>query len=163
MLTLSERAVQSLVLTVAALLSVCLGACEAPTPKPPRPPQVTASKPSPAPTLAKWCYGGLLCESAEPLFGYRVPWACSNRDERRYLARCSMRYVPWQHMVEFFVSRYADVTVTTNRIDVVGRGAVVVPQAVTPTVDRGVLPPSLVVRRLANGIEIMALRGGGQP
>jgi hypothetical protein len=109
---------------------------------------------------AKWCNGGLLCEDRKQLAGYRVPWICSHRQHRKYLARCSMRHLQWQHLVEFFTSRYADVTVDDDTIRIVGRRSVTASAPVTRTAEMlGMQQASLVVQRLPNAIEITVLRG----
>lgn len=143
------------------VMAVASGACESPKGPTSRPQQTKRSaKKLIESTQAKWCNGGLLCEDREPLFGYRVPWVCSHREQSTYLARCSMRHLEWSHVVEFFSSRYKDVVVGDKTIRIVGRRSVAAATQVTPTrAQARPQPPSLLVQRFANAIEVTVMRG----
>lgn len=90
----------------ATVLALGVG-CEAPAP-------VVPAVPGPRPTAADpssriRCAGGLLCEAASPLCGWRVPAACERRSEQGYLCSCRLVAVRQAEVREFFASRYAAV------------------------------------------------------
>ena len=134
-------------------------ACDAPAESKPAGVMSVAQVPPKSRKLGKFCHGGLLCEDPDRLLGYRVPWICSNRQVSTYLARCSMRHLDWRLVVEFYRSRYADMTLTDGRLEIVGTRGVAGPEAVTPASKPGTQAPTLLVQRLANAIEITAVRG----
>jgi len=113
-------------------------------------------------TEARWCPGGLLCEDTKPLLGYRVPWACSSREVRTYVARCSTGYIAWEHIVEFFESRYAVIEheAAGGMLTITGRrGVVHLGRESTATDAPFAQPATLIVKRHGNGIEFTATRG----
>ncbi|HAN31335.1 MAG TPA: hypothetical protein DCQ06_07040 [Myxococcales bacterium] len=48
----------------------------------------------------------MLCESLEPVQGWRTPVACDWRAHRNRLSVCEISGVPAEAVVEFFASRY---------------------------------------------------------
>lgn len=116
------------------------------------------------PSQKKWCPGGLLCEDAALLAGYRVPWSCDRRDNRKWLARCTIFEVPWERVVEFFQSRYGRVQVGPRWLLITGKDGVfaAIPRPSSPTI--ALAAPAartsqLRVMRFERSAEIIVMRG----
>ena len=125
-------------------------------------PDPVRALPGKAPVRGKFCPGGLLCEDDKRLFGFRVPWICSHRQASQRIARCSMRHMEWALVVEFFRSRYANIRQRDGVVEITGLRGVSGPEAVTKTNEEGLQPPTLLVQKLPNAIEITAVRGDAQ-
>ncbi len=140
--------------------SAPIGGCtkDATSPPPPAPAPVPANAEN---SGRKWCPGGLLCEDAETLMGYRVPWACGRREVSSRISRCAVRHVNWRPVVEFFKTRYRDVTVTERDVVVRGTSGVHMPVGATPVGQRfGEVPPMLRATRHERAAEIVVITGG---
>ncbi len=115
---------------------------------PPRPSAVVlAPKPHSEESV---CPGGLLCEAATPLLGWRVPVGCEPEVTRQRVQACWLPHVAFDRIDEFFRSRYHVVASP--------EGLTVHSLRVFPP---GVDPPLLQVSRRPEGVELVALAGGG--
>ena len=109
-----------------------------------KPAQRLITKPAPRPTR---CPGGLLCEAVEPLSGWRVPQACTERVVLRYYATCRLLRVDWGDIREFFGTRYDQVVDDAKGLHIVGPKAGPVDAAVA----------ELRVVRHGHWVEVLAL------
>lgn len=95
-----------------------------------------------------WCPGGLLCESATPLRGWRVPRACADRVDAPLLATCWLNGGDLQPIWEFYRTRYAQVSATPRGLHV--KAAPSAP---------GRAPAELHVTRMGGRYRVLALPG----
>ena len=125
-------------------------ACGRPAP-PPRP--TTTSPPPPVLPLA--CPGGLVCEAAVAVDGWRVPSGCHARALTPSTRECLLEGVDWERLGEFLRSRYPHAVLGPKFIRVSGQE----PPLAAPNQLLAPPPPLLIAVRRANDVEMRFLAG----
>jgi hypothetical protein len=132
-------------------LALCLAfaACTSPEPAVPRRAPAAVVAPQVVAETAL-CPGGLLCEARTALLGWRIPVGCEVEVARPRVQACWLPHASFDRICEFFRSRYR-VIARTDGLEV---------QSLR-TFPPGVEAPLLQVTKRPEGVELVALAGGG--